>query len=296
VGKVHSLRRLVHRSFQQSPRLDRSTVNPVAWADGGPTETTRLLIPSARLSFGETRARDVHTAQTVGDLVLDVRHLSLRFGKVQIFRDLSFQVARGASLALVGPNGAGKTVLFRALIGAIPIEGTVEWAPGVRLGYVPQKLDLARDVPVTGVDFLRAKSVTGRTSDAAIADALNSVGLAAETVTQSIGSLSGGQFQRLLVAFALLGSPDVLLLDEPTAGIDEPGQERLNELVSRLQRDRDLTVLLISHDLSVVYRDATNVLCLSRDRMCFGPPRKVLTQQVLDEIYGTPMAFHVHEH
>jgi len=232
----------------------------------------------------------------VNQLVLDVRHLSLRFGAVQIFRDLSFQVARGASLAVVGPNGAGKTVLFRALIGAIPIEGTVEWAPGARLGYVPQKLDLARDVPVTGVDFLRAKSVTGRTSDAAIADALNSVGLAAETVTQSIGSLSGGQFQRLLVAFALLGSPDVLLLDEPTAGIDEPGQERLNELVSRLQRDRDLTVLLISHDLSVVYRDATNVLCLSRDRICFGPPRKVLTQQVLDEIYGTPMAFHVHEH
>jgi len=239
----------------------------------------------------------MHTARTVQDgIVLEVRCLSLRFGRVQIFKDLSFQVARGASLAVVGPNGAGKTVLFRALIGAIPVEGSLQWAPNVRIGYVPQKLDLARDVPITGADFLRAKSIAGRASDAAIADALNSVGLSADTVTQSIGSLSGGQFQRLLVAFALLGSPDVLLLDEPTAGIDEPGQEQLNELVYRLQRERELTVLLISHDLSVVYRYATNVLCLSRDRVCFGPPRTILTQQLLDEIYGTPMAFHVHDH
>jgi len=88
----------------------------------------------------------------------------------------------------------------------------------------------------------------------------------------------------------------VLLLDEPTAGVDEPGEERLNELVHRLQSERDLTVLLISHELTVVYRYATLVLCLSRDHTVIGPPRKILTPELLDEVYGAPVAFHVHDH
>ena len=88
----------------------------------------------------------------------------------------------------------------------------------------------------------------------------------------------------------------MLLLDEPTAGVDEGGQEQLNELVHRLQQARGLTLLLISHDLSVVYRYATSVLCLSRNQVCFGPPRTVLTPDLLQEMYGSPMAFHVHDH
>ena len=90
--------------------------------------------------------------------VLDVDHLSISFGNTAIVKDLSFRVPRGASLAVIGPNGAGKTVLFRALIGALPIQGTLRWAPGIRFGYVPQKLDLARDMPITGVDFLHARA------------------------------------------------------------------------------------------------------------------------------------------
>ena len=107
------------------------------------------------------------------------------------------------------------------------------------------------------------------------------VGLARDVVARPIGAMSGGQFQRLLVAFALVGKPNVLLLDEPTAGVDEPGEERLNELVHRLQHEEALTVLLISHELSVVYRYADNVLCLGGGDACFGPPREVLTPDVL---------------
>jgi ABC-type Mn2+/Zn2+ transport system ATPase subunit len=88
----------------------------------------------------------------------------------------------------------------------------------------------------------------------------------------------------------------VLLLDEPTAGVDEPGQERLNELVRRLQQEQGLTVLFISHELSVVYRYATDVLCLSRDRVCVGPPKTVLTPHLLHEMYGSPLDYHVHDH
>jgi zinc transport system ATP-binding protein len=229
------------------------------------------------------------------DSVIEVSHLSIRFGKSRVLEDLSFRVPRGTSLAIIGPNGAGKTVLFKALIGSIPFEGTVRWAPGVRIGYVPQKLDLERDVPITGVDFLRARAALARGSEADVSRSLVLVGVSPEVAEQPIGTLSGGQFQRLLVAFALVGDPNVLLLDEPTAGVDEPGQERLNELARRLQQDQGLTVIFISHELTVVYRYATNVLCLSRGQGCMGPPRTVLTPDLLHEMYGTPMNHHVHE-
>src|SRR2546430_2457570 len=101
---------------------------------------------------------------------------------------------------------------------------------------------------------------------------------------------------RSLVAFALIADPDVLLLDEPTAGVDEPGQERLNELIQRLQAGRRLTVFLISHDLSVVHHHATHVLCLSGGTAHYGEPRTILTPDLLHEVYGTPVAFHVHDH
>jgi zinc transport system ATP-binding protein len=239
--------------------------------------------------------------------VLEVRDLSVRFGRTVILHDLSFSVERGHALAILGPNAAGKTVLFRALIGAIPYDGIIRWADGTRIGYVPQKLDLERDVPMTGVDFLRARAalvprpVNSRTRarqdrNATVFRALELVGVSRSAANQPIGTLSGGQFQRLLVAFALVGDPNVLLLDEPTAGVDEPGQERLNELVRRLQQEQGLTVLFISHELSVVYRYATDVLCLSRDRICIGPPKTVLTPDMLHEMYGAPVDYHVHDH
>jgi zinc transport system ATP-binding protein len=230
------------------------------------------------------------------DNVLEVDRLSIRFGKVEVLTDVGFQIAKGDSLAVIGPNGAGKTVLFRALIGSVASEGTIRWAPGVRIGYVPQKLDLDRDVPITATDFLRARSPSPRAADAEISRMLGLVGISKEASESSIGVLSGGQFQRLMVAFALLGNPSVLLLDEPTAGVDGPGQKRLNELVSHLQKEQGLSVLFISHELSVVYQYATNVLCLGGGHAHLGPPRKILTPDLLSEIYGSTVDYHVHDH
>jgi zinc transport system ATP-binding protein len=125
---------------------------------------------------------------------------------------------------------------------------------------------------------------------------LTQVGLAPEVARRPIGYLSGGQFQRVLIAFALVSDPNVLLLDEPTAGVDEPGEERINELVHRLQQSQGLTVLFISHELSIVDRYATNVLCIGHGRPCFGPPRTLLTPETLRDLYGAEVKFHVHDH
>jgi len=228
--------------------------------------------------------------------VLEVNSLSVSFGGTEVLRDLSFSVPEGSALAIIGPNGSGKTVLFRALIGSIPHAGVVRWASGARIGFVPQKLDIQRDLPLTGLDVLRAKASVSGTPIHEVPRALELVNLDAAVAEQPIGTLSGGQFQRLLLASALVGNPSVLLFDEPTASVDEPGEELLYEMIHRLQRERRLTLLLISHELSLVYRYADRVLCLSRTtRPCFGPPREILTPETIEQVYGTPVKYHRHD-
>jgi len=225
---------------------------------------------------------------------LTVDHLSVAFGKAPVLEDLSFGVEAGSSLAIIGPSGSGKTVLFKALIGAIPSAGVIQWAPETVIGYVPQKLDLERDLPLTGRELLQAKANITRSPPAEVSRVLGLVELEDALARQPIGTLSGGQFQRLLLAFALLGKPTVLLFDEPTAGVDEPGEEQLYELIRRVQRSEGLTLLLISHELSLVFEYATAVLCLARRRSYFGAPLEILTPERLQEVYGRPMRFHHH--
>lgn len=226
---------------------------------------------------------------------LEVEHLAVRFGEKSVLRDLSFRLPAGSCLAIIGPNGAGKSLLLQALVGYIPHEGSLRWAPGTRIGYVPQRLDLRRDLPLDGYDFLRARAAVAHTSPDEIDQTLGQVGLSHDECRQPIGQLSGGQFQRLLLAFALIGSPSVLLLDEPAAGLDEPGQAKLYDIIDRIRSERSVTVLFISHDLSVIFQHATHVLCLSRARAWFGPPREVVTPEILCELYGAPVRFHVHD-
>ncbi|HVZ78964.1 MAG TPA: metal ABC transporter ATP-binding protein [Gemmatimonadaceae bacterium] len=226
---------------------------------------------------------------------LDVRHLSVAFGRQQILSDVSFHVEPGQSLAIIGPNGSGKTVLFKALIGTVPHDGAVEWAPGTKIGYVPQKLDIERDLPLTGLDFLRAKADVAGVPAAQAEQALALVELPVSIASQPIGTLSGGQFQRLLLAFALMGNPSVLLVDEPTAGVDEPSEAGIYALFGRLRRERGLTILLISHELSLVYQAADAVLCLSRRRAFFGRPMEILTTERLQDVYGANVKFHLHD-
>lgn len=227
---------------------------------------------------------------------LAVEGLTVRFGKRTVLEDLSFAVPQGGTLAVIGPNGAGKTVLFKALIGAVPYDGGIRWAAGARIGYVPQKLDIERDLPITGKDFLRAKATLTRSPPSDVARVAGLVSLSAEIVAQPVSTLSGGQFQRLLLAFALLGRPSVLLFDEPTAGVDEPGEEGLYDMIARLRDATGLTLLFISHELALVYHRADRVLCLSRGRRPYlGSPVEALTPERLQAMYGTSLKFHDHD-
>jgi len=131
-----------------------------------------------------------------------------------------------------------------------------------------------------------------------MAQVSSELNLSPEFLSARIGTLSGGQFQKVLIAFALLGRPNVILFDEPTASLDELNQERIYELVQNLHAQRGITVILVSHDLSVVYRYASQVLCLSKGKTCMGPPKEVMTPQMLEELYGTAPKYyrHVDEH
>jgi zinc transport system ATP-binding protein len=229
-------------------------------------------------------------------VILEVEHLSVTLEGVRILNDLSFAVQGGTTLAIIGPNGAGKTVLLRALIGALPSSGTIRWASDARIGYVPQQLDLQRDLPLTGLDLLHAKASVSHSPPSEAMEALTMVELPPAAARRTIGRLSGGEFQRVLLALALMGRPSVLLFDEPTAGLDQPGMRAVYSLIRRLQNERQLTVVLISHDLSVVYEHADEVLCLSHAHTFFGPPSEVLTPERLREAWGGDVRFHVHDH
>lgn len=233
------------------------------------------------------------TKKPRSEKILDVRELAVAFGDFVALENISFFVERGEALAIIGPNGSGKTTLFRALLGAIPYSGTVRWAPGTKIGYVPQKLDIDRQLPVQAKDFLLSKARISGASAGEIAAAVHAVRLSGAVLERNLGELSSGQFQRAMIAFALIGKPDVLLFDEPTASVDVAGEEEVYETLHRLQDERNLTMLLISHDLHLVYRHATTVLCVNRAQVCFGEPTEMLTPETLSRLYGRhPALFH----
>ena len=228
--------------------------------------------------------------------MLEVKHLSVRLEDRAIVEDLSFELKPGERLSILGANGAGKTVLLKALLNLLPHQGEIVWAPDVRIGYVPQKIDADTHLPLTFTDLFRAKCRTLNIPFDQVDEISNTVGLTPQILATPVGHLSGGQFQRGLIAFSLIGNPNVLLMDEPTASVDEPGEEHIYELINRLQTQHQLASIMVSHDLSFVFRYSTKVLCLNRQQVCFGSPTEALSTEVLTKLYGESVGFYEHHH
>lgn len=225
-------------------------------------------------------------------ILLEVKNLSVSIEGEKILDNLSFVVREGEVLTILGPNGAGKSVLLRTLLGLLPYSGKIKWKKKVKIGYVPQPLPLIKDIPLSVEEFLKMK----RADEKSIKEVLSLVGIEDPSILKKmVGDLSLGYFQRILIAFALIDNPQVLILDEATSGIDLGATETIYSFLEKLRKQRKLTILLVTHDLNVVYKFTSNVLCLNKRALCFGRPKNV-TPEVLSNLYGGKIKIYEHTH
>lgn len=233
------------------------------------------------------------------NLAIEVTDLTVRFGDEVVLKDLNLSVQKGEIAALIGPNGAGKTTLVRALLGFQSYRGRVKFFGRSlsevlwQIGYVPQKFSFDKTFPLTVREFL---AVTMNTKDAQKIDSvLGETGMRGKE-NKLIGELSGGQMQRLLIARAILNDPKILFLDEPTTGVDVEGERGFYEIIHHLNEIHGTTILMISHEINMVYRYASQVICLNRDLFCEGVPKDQLTKDLLEKLYGGEVAPRHHHH
>lgn len=230
-----------------------------------------------------------------------------------ILEHITFSVEEGEYLGVIGPNGGGKTTLFRIILGLVkPDSGTVllygrpisQFKERYLIGYVPQRVALSdMYFPATVEEVVKSGRTPrvglfkrfGAKDIAAVNKAMEISGVSV-LKNRLIGSLSGGERQRVFIARALAGEPKLLILDEPEVGVDINAQEHFYSFVDRLNSELGMTVLLISHDIDVVAHQAKTVLCLNRRLVCHGPPKKYITEEYMQKLYGKQVRFVLHGH
>lgn len=222
------------------------------------------------------------------DPLLTLEAVTVRGPRGPLVDAVSFEVERGSLHAIVGPNGAGKSTLLSALLGGIPREGRVRWAwkRGGRIGWVPQRFEVDRTLPLTVEEFLALSRTrrpvcfgVGRALRAEAGRLLAKVGLSG-LERRPIAALSGGELQRVLLANALHPAPELLVLDEPAAGLDDSAERAFEEMLLAAKREAGATVLMVSHDLAQVRRIADRVTLLQVTARATGTPAEVLAEDL----------------
>ena len=229
--------------------------------------------------------------------LVEIDNLDIRLGGNTVLHDVEMRVESGEIITIVGPNGSGKTTLLKAIIGAIkPSVGWVKKSSGLRIGYVPQRLHIDKTLPITVRRFL---SLPRSVPDSVAQDALTTAGVKDLGMQQMTG-LSGGQFQRVLLARALLGRPQLLLLDEATQGLDQPGSAAFYRQIETVRQHLGCAVLMVSHELHVVMAASDRVICLNGHICCHGAPGQVATAPEYRALFGSgsqgALALYQHEH
>ena len=229
--------------------------------------------------------------------LMSAEGIGVQYGARRVLQHMNFSINAGEVVTIVGPNGAGKSVFLRVLIGAEqPSEGRVNRTHGLAIGYVPQRLSIGQTMPMSVARFLALSSSQNASQNQAM---LARVGIP-DRAKEQMASLSGGEFQRVLLAHALLGEPQVLILDEPTQGLDQPAVAAFYRLIEEVRDERGCAILMVSHDLNVVMRRSDRVICLNGHICCEGTPSDVSLAPEYQALFGVDnegaLALYHHEH
>ncbi|MBF0109579.1 MAG: metal ABC transporter ATP-binding protein [Magnetococcales bacterium] len=222
--------------------------------------------------------------RTTGELLLAARGVDCILGGRKVLDRVDLEVHAGEIVTVIGPNGAGKTTLLKVLLGIRGVAASRIWRkPGIRLGYVPQNMPIDPVLPLTVARFLRLG--VEKRSEETLRQTLDMTGIA-HLFDAQVHGLSGGEFKRMVLARALLGNPDVLILDEPVQGVDYSGEMELYQLIGTLRDRFGWGVLLVSHDLHIVMRATDRVVCLNHHVCCTGQPEQVSNHPQFRALFG----------
>ncbi|MEM7563288.1 MAG: metal ABC transporter ATP-binding protein [Pseudomonadota bacterium] len=217
-------------------------------------------------------------------MLIETRGLCVQLGQRKVLENIDLSIERGEIVTIIGPNGSGKSTLLRTLIGAIkPASGQVLQSPGLTIGYVPQRVNIDETLPMPVRRFM---SLPRRPSAEALDAAMAGAGVSGLD-QQQVMSLSGGEFQRVLLARALLEKPDLLLLDEATQSLDHRGSAGFYRQIDAVRQELGCAVIMVSHELHVVMRRTDHVICLNGHICCQGKPDVVSASAEYQSLFGT---------
>lgn len=229
--------------------------------------------------------------------LVSAKDLGVQLGSRHILQQVDFEIERGEIVTIVGPNGSGKTTLLRAIIGALtPSSGQISRTPQLTVGYVPQRLHIDATLPITVARFMNMPRAASRV---ACDSALHEAGVP-DLSNRQMSELSGGQFQRVMLARALIAQPDLLILDEATQGLDQSGSAAFYRQIENVRSTLGCAVLMVSHELHVVMSASDRVICLNGHVCCHGTPEVVASAPEYRALFGTgtlgTLALYRHHH
>ncbi|WP_457640036.1 metal ABC transporter ATP-binding protein [Persephonella sp.] len=238
--------------------------------------------------------------------ILKVENLTVKLDGRTVLEDINLSINRREIVAIVGPNGGGKTTLIKTILGLVkPFTGNVEILGTVpkeavktgKIGYLPQKTEIPRNFPFSALDVvllgLIGKKIPKKEKIKLAKQYISYVGMEG-CENKPYGRLSGGQQQRISIARVLVGEPEIIFLDEPSTGIDVVAQESFYDFLEKIREEKEITVVMVSHDIGVVSRFVDKVAGLNRKLHYYGHPKEFFQRHILEKLYGTDVELIVH--
>lgn len=228
-----------------------------------------------------------------GETLVKLQNVDFRFKKAKILDGISLEIKKGDFVGIIGPNGSGKTTLLKVILGILkPQKGEVFLKDRKKVGYIPQKVtQFDSRFPITVEEVVSL----GNSKKEIVNKSLETVSMTKYS-KRLLSQLSGGQQQRVFIAKALASEPEFLILDEPTVGIDTKTQEEFYEILAHLNKEKGLTIILVSHDIDVVVNEVNSLICINKKLVYHGTPKQFIKEDYLEKLYGKNRKFIIHGH